>query len=638
GRCVVLAGKEQPAAVHALAHSMNEMLGNVGQTVFHTEPAEAQPADQGQGLRDLVAEMDAGKVDLLLILGGNPVYNAPADLHFAQSLDKVKLRVHVSLYDDETSELCQWHIPATHFLETWSDARAFDGTITIQQPLIAPLYEGKSLHEVLSVVVGRPSRSNHDIVRDAWKQTWGANDSDERWHKTLHDGVLAESATAVKDVRVSSSMIGSLPVWTPSGKTLELSFRADPNVFDGRFANNGWLQELPKPVSKLTWDNAAFIGPRTAERLQLQTEDVVEIKYDGRSLKAPVWVLPGHADDTVTIHLGYGRTRAGRVAEGAGFNAYKLRTSTAPWGGSNADLSKTGETYLLVSTQDHSSMDGRDLIRSGTLDEYRKHPSLAPESGEHAEKMSFYEERHYDGNAWAMSIDLNACTGCNACVVACQSENNIAVVGKDQVGRGREMHWIRVDRYFSGDLDNPQVHHQPVPCMHCENAPCEIVCPVNATVHGVEGLNEMVYNRCVGTKYCSNNCPYKVRRFNFYLYQDWATESLKPMRNPDVTVRSRGVMEKCTYCVQRINEKRIQAKREGREIRDGEVVTACQQTCPTEAITFGNMHDPNSRVSKLRAQPRQYALLEELNTRPRTTYLAAIRNPNPELANGKGEA
>ncbi len=640
GRSLVVAGKEQSAAVHALVHYINQTLGNVGNTVFHTEPIEAQALNQEQSLRELVADMDAGKVDLLLILGGNPVYNAPADLHFAQSLTKVGLRIHSSLYDDETSELCHWHIALTHDLETWSDARAYDGTITILQPLIAPLYSGKSWHELLSAFVGRPSRSNHDIVRDAWKQTWGAGDSDERWHKSLHDGVVADSKLPAKDVTVAASLAGSLPAWMPPAKTLEISFRADPTVLDGRFANNGWLQELPKPISKLTWDNAAFLSAHTAQRLGVQNDDVVEISYQGRKLRAPVWVLPGHADDTVTIHLGYGRTRAGRIGNDAGFNAYLLRTADAPWSGANVELRKTGENYLLVSTQNHSSMEGRDLIRSGTLEQYHEHPSLAPETEgeEHEPMISLYPERHYDGNAWAMSIDLNSCIGCNACVVACQSENNVPIVGKEQVWRGREMHWIRIDRYYSGDLDNPQVHHQPVPCMHCEYAPCEVVCPVNATVHGVEGLNEMVYNRCVGTKYCSNNCPYKVRRFNFYKFQDWQTESLKPMRNPDVTVRSRGVMEKCTYCVQRINEKRIQAKRDGREIRDGEIVTACQQTCPTEAIVFGNLHDPNSRVSKLRALPRNYALLAELNTRPRTTYLAAIRNPNPELAKEQGEA
>jgi molybdopterin-containing oxidoreductase family iron-sulfur binding subunit len=639
GRSIVLAGDEQAPSVHALAHLLNQALGNVGQTVVHTEPVEAQPVDQLQSLRELVADMDAGKVDLLLMLGGNPVYTSPADLRFSERLDKVRMRIHVGLHDDETAELCQWHIPETHPLETWSDARAYDGTITILQPLIAPLYEGKSFHEVLAAFAGWPSRSSHDIVRDYWKQTWGSADSELRWHKALHDGVVVGSAAKARDVSVSSSLTSALPPLVASPQGLELSIRTDPTIFDGRFANNGWLQELPKPISKLTWDNAAFVSPRTAERLGLQDNEVVELRYQGRSVNAPVAVLPGHANDCVTIHLGYGRSRGGRVANGAGFNAYKLRSVATPWGGPGLEIQKTGEHYQLASTQNHSSMEGRDLVRSGTLDEYRRHPSLAPEAhGPPIDaNMSLYSPLHHDGYAWGMSIDLNSCTGCNSCVVACQSENNIAVVGKDQVWRGREMHWIRIDRYYSADLDNPEIYHQPVPCMHCENAPCEVVCPVNATVHDSEGLNEMIYNRCVGTKYCSNNCPYKVRRFNFFRYQDLETESLKLMRNPDVTVRSRGVMEKCTYCVQRINEKRIQAKREDRTIRDGEIVTACQQACPAEAIVFGDINDPNSRVSQLRSLPRRYALLEELNTRPRTTYLAALRNPNPELASERGK-
>jgi molybdopterin-containing oxidoreductase family iron-sulfur binding subunit len=414
---------------------------------------------------------------------------------------------------------------------------------------------------------------------------------------------------------------------------LEVVFRPDPTLWDGRFANNAWLQELPKPLTKITWDNAALVSPATAERLGVTNEDVVELRFGGQARRAPVWIMPGQAENSITVHLGYGRTRAGRVGTGAGFNAYILRTSYAPWIGAGLEIIKLDERYPLACTQHHHSMEGRHLVRVGTAEEYKKNPSFARELGEDPERdLTLYPEHPYEGYSWGMAIDLNACTGCNACVIACQSENNISVVGKHDVTNGREMHWIRVDRYFEGDtLDHPNIYHQPVLCMHCENAPCEVVCPTSATNHSSEGLNQMVYNRCVGTRYCSNNCPYKVRRFNFELYADWNTTSLKLLRNPDVTVRSRGVMEKCTYCVQRINAARIEAKKEDRDIRDGEVVTACQQACPAQAIVFGNINDPNSRVAKLRASSLNYGILTELNTRPRTTYLARLRNPNPEI-------
>ena len=413
---------------------------------------------------------------------------------------------------------------------------------------------------------------------------------------------------------------------------LELIFRPDPHVYDGQFANNGWLQELPKPHTRLTWDNAALISPATAERMGLTNEELVELRFQGRRVQAPAWILPGHPDDSVTIHLGYGRRRTGRVGMGAGFNAYAVRPSGAAWFGSGLELSKTGRRSRLACTQHHHSMEGRQPVRAGTLEDYRQDPDFVREMGEEPPKdLSLYPERKYKGNAWGMVIDLSSCTGCNACTIACQAENNIAVVGREQVIIGREMHWIRVDRYYAGGLENPATYHQPIPCMQCENAPCEVVCPVNATAHSEEGLNDMVYNRCVGTRYCANNCPYKVRRFNFLLYSDWETPSLKLGRNPDVTVRSRGVMEKCTYCVQRINAVKIDAEREGREIRDGEIATACEAVCPAEAITFGNINDPNSRVAKLKANKLNYGLLSELQTRPRTTYLAALKNPNPEM-------
>ncbi len=414
---------------------------------------------------------------------------------------------------------------------------------------------------------------------------------------------------------------------------VEVNFRRDPTIYDGRFANNGWLQELPKPITKLTWDNAALVGPGTAERLGLANGDMVSLEQDGRSLKVPVWITPGQAQDAVTVTVGYGRMRAGRVGNEAGFNAYALRGSTTPWFGA-ATLAKTGDTYELASTQDHWSVEGRNIVRAATLEEFKQNPAFV-KTMEHGKpldgRISLYADKEYTGDAWGMAIDMNACTGCSACVVACVAENNIPVVGKAQVKTNREMHWLRIDRYFAGSLDTPDTYYQPLPCQQCENAPCEVVCPVSATVHSDEGLNDMVYNRCVGTRYCSNNCPYKVRRFNFLLYQDWNTPQFALQRNPDVTVRSRGVMEKCNYCVQRINAARIQAKREERAIRDGEIVTACQAVCPADAIVFGNINDPNSRVAKLKASSRNYSMLDDLNTRPRTTYLAAVRNPNPSL-------
>src|SRR5581483_3381216 len=424
------------------------------------------------------------------------------------------------------------------------------------------------------------------------------------------------------------------------GDALEVVFEVDASVYDGRFANNGWLQELPRPLTKVTWDNVVRIAPADAERLGLANGDLVELTVGGRSARGPAWISPGVAPGSAAVALGYGRTRAGRVGDGVGFDAYALRTSAAPAFAPGLAIARTGGWQLVACTQDHHSLEGRNIVRAATLDEFRAEPAFARELGEDpARDDTLYPLWQYDGHAWGMAIDLNACVGCNACVVACQSENNIAVVGKDQVSRGREMHWIRIDRYFVGDIDAPETEFQPMLCQHCETAPCEVVCPVNATVHDTEGLNVMVYNRCVGTRYFSNNSPYKVRRFNFYLYQDWTTESFKLMRNPDVTVRSRGVMEKCTYCVQRISHARIAARKEDRRVRDGEVVTACQQACPADAIVFGDMNDPTSRVTAMKKNPRNYGVLAELNTHPRTTYLAAVRNPNPALAPAKsGEA
>jgi MoCo/4Fe-4S cofactor protein with predicted Tat translocation signal len=647
GSGVVIVGDHQPPALHALAHVMNAALGNVGKTVFYTDSVDANPINQTESLRDLVSDMRAGNVDLLVIMGGNPVYDAPADLGFADCLknSKVGLRIYHGLYENETAELCHWNINEAHYLEAWSDARAYDGTVSIVQPLIAPLYGGKSAHEMLSTLIGVSDASGYDIVRAYWQKQHVGPDFEAWWRKTLNDGFIEGSAYTPKAVSLKSRSFPAAVAGDTNSdaNSLEINLRRDPSIYDGQFSNNGWLQELPKPMSKLTWDNAVLMGPKMAEREGIKTMDVVTLELGGRKVTGPVWIQAGHPDHSVTVHLGYGRLKAGRAGTGAGFDAYALRTTNALWIATGGKLTKTGDHYQLASTQGYQTMDTGDgatrpLVREATLEEYRKEPKFAQEDQPPAE-LTLYPGYDYkkSPDAWGMTIDLNACVGCNNCIIACQSENNIAVVGKEQVVRGRHMHWIRVDAYYQGDRDAPRAYFQPVPCMQCENAPCELVCPVGATVHSSEGLNDMVYNRCIGTRYCSNNCPYKVRRFNFLLFQDWETPQYKLMRNPDVSIRSRGVMEKCTYCVQRITEHRINAEtaavRENREfkIEDGSLQTACQQSCPADAIVFGNINDPNSRVAKLKAQDRNYGLLADLNTRPRTTYLAEIRNPNPEL-------
>jgi MoCo/4Fe-4S cofactor protein with predicted Tat translocation signal len=637
GASVIIAGEHQPAEVHALAHAVNAALGNVGKTVFYTDPIDANPVNQTESLRDLVADMRAGKVDLLVILGGNPIYDAPADLGFADAMknSKIAVRIHHGLYQNETSEYCHWHVNEAHSLESWGDARAYDGTISILQPLIAPLYSGKSAQEVVSALSGVSDATSYDIVRAYWQKQHAGADFEDFWRKSLHDGWVEGTTYPAKSVSAKSMPAPSGTA--PDPNSLEVNFRRDPSIYDGRFANNGWLQELPKPMTKLTWDNALLVGPKMAQREGLETKDMVTLELNGRQTDLPVWIQAGHPDHSVTIFLGYGRKRAGRAGTGAGFDVYPLRTTAAPWIASGGKLTKTGGIYQLASTQGYQTMttpDGehRPLVRETNLEEYHKEPKFARED-ETPRELTLYPNIDYSKEqyAWGMAIDLNSCVGCNTCMIACQAENNIAVVGKEQTLRGRHMHWIRVDAYYQGDRDHPKAFFQPVPCMQCENAPCETVCPVGATAHSTEGLNDMVYNRCIGTRYCSDNCPYKVRRFNFLLFQDWDTEQYKLMRNPDVTVRSRGVMEKCTYCVQRINEHRIDAERADKKIEDGTLQTACQQACPAGAIIFGNINDPNSKVAKLKAQDRNYGLLDDLNTRPRTTYLAEVRNPNPEL-------
>jgi molybdopterin-containing oxidoreductase family iron-sulfur binding subunit len=666
GAGIVIAGEGQPAIIHALAHALNNVLGNVGKTVFYTDPLEVNSVDQRQSLQDLVNDLDADRVDLLVIIGGNPAYNTPVDqkLDFTR-LDKANLRVHLSEYKDETSELCHWHVPAAHYLESWGDARSYDGTVTIIQPLIQPLYDGRTELELLALFSDQYDRRPYDIVKGFWQQeqskTGATADFETWWRQSIHDGFIPDSALPAKTLGFQSIVTNPAPATTAASGNLELVFRPDPSIYDGRFANNGWLQELPKPLTKVTWDNVALVSPNTAQQITdgnngsgavkgrehyVPTVDLVT--QQGGRLRVPLWVMPGQPEGVVTIHLGYGRRLAGRVGSGSlqderiGFDAYSIRTSFEPWSSAGIRIEGPNGTHLLATTQLHFNLEDpnfstepRDIVRTETLEHFlhgekheeHAHPSIYPgyDYKNQAENAPNY--------AWGMAIDLNNCIGCNGCTIACQAENNIPVVGKNEVVRSREMHWIRIDTYFQGfDPNHPQgTNFMPVPCMHCENAPCEPVCPVHATVHSAEGLNDMVYNRCVGTKYCSNNCPYKVRRFNFFLYQDWDTPTYQLMRNPDVSVRSRGVMEKCTYCVQRIQGAKIQAELEDRRVNDGEIVTACQAVCPTEAIVFGDINDPNSRVSKLKHSQRNYSILGELNTAPRTTYLSQLKNPNPEI-------
>jgi molybdopterin-containing oxidoreductase family iron-sulfur binding subunit len=631
GKSIVIAGEQQPPEVHALVHAINQSLGNIGNTVVYTNAIEPVPVNQLDSLKQLAADLKSGTVDILVMLGGNPAFDAPADLEFSQALQNLKTCVRLGADENETSRYCHWHIPSTHALEEWGDARAFDGTASIIQPLIEPLYDGKTSLEVIEALLRQPGRPSYDIVRDYWKSQ-NLPDFEKSWRKALSDGFIAGTAFPPVGVTLNPA---APPVQKSQDENLELLFRPDPMIWDGRFVNNGWLQELPKPFTKLTWDNAALISSSLAAREQLQNGDVVELQFQGRSLEAPVWIVPGQADNVVTLHLGYGRRLTGRVGTGSGFDSYALRTSGALWSGGGLTLQKTGKSHPLSTTQHHFNVEGRDIIREGTFADFQADPHFIDTQFESrpGREDTLYnpDEFKYNGYKWGMSIDLNTCIGCNACTIACQAENNIPIVGKYQVAHGREMHWIRVDTYFKGDIAQPETSHQPVPCMHCENAPCELVCPVGATVHDDEGLNVQVYNRCIGTRYCSNNCPYKVRRFNFLEFNAGMTAVQKMGKNPDVTVRSRGVMEKCTYCTQRINAARITAEIADRKIRDGEIVTACQAACPVEAITFGNLNDPESRVAKLKAQPLDYWMLGELNTRPRTSYLAKLRNPNPEI-------
>jgi molybdopterin-containing oxidoreductase family iron-sulfur binding subunit len=655
GASVVAVGPTQPPEVHALVHRINALLGARGKTLTYSAAPPVPALSDYESISALAQEMDAGAVDTLLVLDTNPVYTAPADVDFATRLAKVRTKIVLSLYRDETAELCDWHVPLAHFLESWGDGRASDGSVTLQQPLIAPLYGGRSVIELLALLTRDSEQTGLGIV----KRALSAEVSDPRlWRKAVHDGVLPltpeDVHVTLKPIATLTFSPGELSGIDVDNGELELLLAPDSKVYDGRFANSGWLQEVPEGVTKLTWDNALLVGPRAAKNLGVDSGSRVVLSIDGRSLDVPVLVAPGQAPGSMKLQLGYGRSAAGRVGgrvkgpdpvAPVGANAYALRSKNVWDFARGAKIEATGDKYQLATTQDKHNIDqiGRRgteqrlpaLVRQATLEEYKEQPNFAAHAVHHPPLLSLWQEPvKYDAHKWGMSIDLNKCTGCNGCVLACVAENNIPVVGKERIAMGREMHWLRIDRYFRGDPEQPETLSQPVPCMQCEHAPCEQVCPVGATVHNREGLNDMTYNRCIGTRYCSNNCPYKVRRFNYFNFhedlKDEKNQVQQMVYNPDVTVRFRGVMEKCTYCVQRIQEGKHRADRERRPLNDKDITTACQDSCPTQAIVFGDMNQ-DSEVSRRKKDSRDYAMLEELNVRPRTTYMARVKNPNPEL-------
>lgn len=628
GSGLVVAGERQPAAVHAFAALLNVVLGNVSRTVSHTEPAILEAGRSGPGLEGLITALDAKAVDTLVIVGGNPAYTAPVDFELPTRLGRIRRSVYLGLYENETARACEWFVPEAHGLESWGDGRAYDGTVSLVQPLMTPLHGGKTAAELLGAFLPGAEKAALELLREV-------HGGDEAaWQGALEKGVASGPASPV-EVKPSWESARSLLERAASAGAaaggIEVVFEPDPAVHDGQFTNNPWLLELPDPITKLTWDKAALLSPATAAVLGVATEETLELRRGERSLRIPVFVLPGHADNAVTLPLGYGRQGSEAIARGVGVDAYSVRTSEAPCfaGGFSAAKAPGASPHRLATTQAHGSLEGRPILRHATLAEFQKSPTFAEEA---VPRPSLYELKKSEGNQWGMTIDLNLCTGCNACVVACQAENNTPVVGKQGVLDGREMHWMRIDRYFRGPPAAPGVAFQPMLCQHCEHAPCEYVCPVNATTHSPDGLNEQTYNRCVGTRFCSNNCPYKVRRFNWFNYQADTTPLRRLAMNPDVTVRERGVMEKCTFCVQRIRGAEIRAKSEGRPVRDGEVRTACQGACPAQAIVFGSIADPTSLVSKSWSDPRRYEVLGEQGTRPRVQYLARVTNPNPELA------
>lgn len=643
GQALIVAGRDQPAAVHALTHAINEHLGAVGKSVRFVDSPQVRPQrspSDVEMLDELAAEMHTGKVNTLLIFGGNPVFDAPRELNFRRALSKVEFALTLTNAPNETSRITNWLVPRSHFLESWGDARAFGGTASIVQPLIAPLYDSLSEIELLAELC-EDEPSGYAAVRKTWKATLGERDDDPRWRRAVADGVIKDSVSPAQSVSLQTGgetkkaveHIANSSTAAPATDRFDLVFKPDPTIWDGRFINNGWLQELPKPLTHTTWDNAAWIAPADAKRLQLQNGDMISIGSANQKVEIPVWIVPAHAVGCVTLFAGYGRRVVGRTGRGTGFDIQPLVTKQASTRRMSVPVQKTEGQYQLVTTQHFQVMEGRHIARAGSLAEFLDQPENPPfaHPPNPAPEDSFYDEWPYEDYKWGMTIDLTACVGCSACVIACQAENNIPVVGKKQVAVNRHMHWIRVDTYYTGPAEQPeQTLSQPVPCMQCEEAPCEVVCPVAATNHSDEGINQMVYNRCVGTRYCSNNCPYKVRRFNFLDFSDNFINdpSLHLLSNPEVTMRQRGVMEKCTYCIQRIEHARIASQLEDRTIRDGEIKTACQAVCPAQAIRFGNLNDARSSVRATHDHPLNYKLLEELNTKPRTTYLAEVTNPN----------
>ncbi|MBA2115527.1 hypothetical protein HOV93_27090 [Planctomycetes bacterium FF15] len=664
GKSLVVGGETLDAETQARIWRINNKLENLGQTVtFIEEPKLAR--DNVGTIEDLTTAMNAGQVDTVIFLGGNPIYDAPTDVDFNAAMDKTNTQVYFGNYETETSQKCSWHVAASHGLEQWGDAIAYDGSFCIAQPLISPIFKTKNPIEFLSIIAGSPISETLEAVKQTVASAFSGSVSEAAWTKVLHDGFIADSASEATSVTVDTALdLGNVSVstWrTGLGDAYEVIFHPGAGTYDGRFANNGWLQELPEPITKVTWDNVVTMSPKTAEKIGVGQAELMEISANGNTVTLPVFIQPGQAHGTLAVGLGYGRTHAGAVGGNVeadiapvGVNVGPLRTKETMNLATGVTVNGTGETFKLATTQDHFAIDllgmreiGRrvgELVREGTVEEYEHHPDFAKHVVHHPPLESLWEEQEwmkesYDGHAWGMSIDLTKCTGCNACTIACQSENNVPIVGKEAVSVGREMHWIRIDRYFSGDMEDPKAVTQPVTCQQCETAPCESVCPVAATVHSDEGLNDMVYNRCIGTRYCGNNCPYKVRRFN---YLDWRAsdnrfeegnqELAKLIFNPEVTVRNRGVMEKCTYCVQRIQNTKIEAKADRRAIGPNEIQVACQEACSSNAIEFGDLNNPESKVAKAHANPRSYSMLAELNTKPRTRYLARITNPHPWLA------
>jgi molybdopterin-containing oxidoreductase family iron-sulfur binding subunit len=640
GQSVIVVGIRQPAAVHALAFALNHALGNFGRTVQLIPSLDDRAEGALEDIGALAKELASGSVETLLVLGGNPAHDAPANLKLGELIGKVPTSIHLGEFRDETARVAKLHIPRAHAFESWGDLRGTDGALGIQQPLIAPLHGGRSDSEIVALIGGNPNWRGHALVRATARAAFPAASFEQQWKSALHVGVVRElTAQPLANIAPDADAVAKAAraISEPASKlgpsNLEVVFTPDPALYDGRHGNNPWMLELPDPLTCVSWDNAAYVSPETARSLNIANYDLITLKdASGNAIEIVTWVLPGISEHTISVHLGWGRTEVGRYGKGAGFNVYPIRTDKAFGFGDGFTVEPTGRRYDVSLTQETHSMEGRPIAIDATLEEYRKQPDLAQYRSPTLATLPLWKEVKYEGHKWGMVIDLNACTGCNACLIACQAENNVSSVGKEQGARGRDMYWLRLDRYFVGnDESNPQVAFQPLGCQHCEEAPCENVCPVNATAHSPEGLNDMAYNRCICTRYCQNNCPYKVRRFNFLDFTGQVPELRRMAFNPNVTVRMRGVMEKCSYCVQRIQEAKIHARRENRPLRDGDIKTACQAACGAGGIAFGDLNDKNSRVAKAAKSDRQYKVIPEVGTQPRTSYLAKIRNPNPEM-------